>query len=635
MTGMNRMGSRLGWAIVVLGVVVGMGAAAWHWLGPSADRLVEARRAYERGDWDVAADATRRRLREAGDDVEALRLYARSSIRANRDDAGNAIYKDRLGPERMQAEDYYLVGLSLARLGRKEMALQVWEKGAHGTGEHPELLESLAREAMALGRPVAADAAARRLSRLPGWEGLGWLLLGEARDQLDDPIAAAEALERGLKTHGSLREGPRDLTRDRRLLARCRLQLGLPAEAREPLEQMLANVGAGDDDHEAEWLLSRAWLQQGRIAEATAALRRSGSFRETNPLIPEPSPYVGSARCAGCHPEICRTYRRSRHARTFHHGAGLAGLPMPDGPLTDPDQPDVTLILRREGPRIQVETRARDQVLHAVVDYAFGTTERYVTMIGRDDSGEYRGLRLSYYRTADGSGWDRTSGDAGSPDPHEKIRGRPVNVRDGVVRCLVCHVTRPRDFRDSPPSAVGPEAADPAIGCERCHGPGGNHLAAIAADWPDRAIALARAETAPAAKVNAQCAECHTVDFHSVIRAAPDDSRYVRSPGFTQTFSRCYAESGGRLSCLTCHDPHREVEKTASDYEAKCLSCHSSGQGGPSSTPATDAGSGRACPVNPAKDCLNCHMPKVPVSDLHTTLTDHYIRIHRPAKSGG
>ncbi len=123
----------------------------------------------------------------------------------------------------MQAEDYYLVGLSLARLGRDETALQVWQKGARVAGDHPELLESLAREAMATGHPVEAADAAGRLARLPGWDGRGWLLLGEARDQLDDPSAAADALERGLSGD---RGSPRDRARYRRLLAR------LPAPAR-------------------------------------------------------------------------------------------------------------------------------------------------------------------------------------------------------------------------------------------------------------------------------------------------------------------------------------------------------------------------------------------------------------------
>ena len=308
---------------------------------------------------------------------------------------------------------------------------------------------------------------------------------------------------------------------DRRLLARCWLQLGRPAEAVPVLEQRLSSSGDGGTDREAQWLLSRAWLQLGRIADAELALGRSGPFRDEHPLLPDPGPYVGAVRCAECHAELARAYRRTRHARTFHHGPGIAALPMPERPLPDPDDPGVTLTFRREGPRVRVETRAKDEVFDAVVDYAFGTTERYMTMIGRDDGGEFRALRLSYYRTAEGSGWGRTSGDAGAPDWHETIRGRPIDVRDGVVRCLACHVTRPRAFREPPPAVAGPEAADPAIGCERCHGPGSNHLAAVAADLPDRAIAIARAGTAPAATVNAQCAECHTVDIPAAVRAAP------------------------------------------------------------------------------------------------------------------
>lgn len=130
MTTMRRTTRRLGWILVALAVLVGTATAAWRWFGPATDRLAQAQRAYQRGDWNQAADQARRWLRSAVDDAEALRLYARASIRLNRDEVGNAIYKDRLGPERMQAEDYYLVGLSLARLGRNETAVQVWEKAA-------------------------------------------------------------------------------------------------------------------------------------------------------------------------------------------------------------------------------------------------------------------------------------------------------------------------------------------------------------------------------------------------------------------------------------------------------------------------------------------------------------------------
>ena len=183
-------------------------------------------RAYERGDWDRAAAEARLQLRTAGDDAEALRVYARASIRRNRDDLGNAIYKDRLGPERMEPEDYFLVGQSLARLGRTETAMQVWEKGAGAGPEHPELLESLARQALALGRPETAAAAAGRLVRQPGPEGRGWLLLGEAWDQLDDPVAAVAALDRGLQ---AVRAAGKERANSSAIgdgWARCRMQLG-------------------------------------------------------------------------------------------------------------------------------------------------------------------------------------------------------------------------------------------------------------------------------------------------------------------------------------------------------------------------------------------------------------------------
>jgi nitrate reductase cytochrome c-type subunit len=136
--------------------------------------------------------------------------------------------------------------------------------------------------------------------------------------------------------------------------------------------------------------------------------------------------------------------------------------------------------------------------------------------------------------------------------------------------------------------------------------------------------------------VNDQCTERHTVDIRSAIASTPDDPRYVRSPGMTMTFSRCYTESDSGLSCLTCHDPHREAESSASFYETKCLTCHSQQralQDPPVSADgfSTLAPTGRttACQVSPTKDCLKCHMPKVPVAELHTSLTDHYIRVRK------
>ena len=53
--------------------------------------------------------------------------------------------------------------------------------------------------------------------------------------------------------------------------------------------------------------------------------------------------------------------------------------------------------------------------------------------------------------------------------------------------------------------------------------------------------------------------------------AEPDSIRFQAT---TLTWSRCYAQSRGELDCVTCHDPHRDAETSASFYEVKCLDCH-------------------------------------------------------------
>jgi len=79
--------------------------------------------------------------------------------------------------------------------------------------------------------------------------------------------------------------------------------------------------------------------------------------------------------------------------------------------------------------------------------------------------------------------------------------------------------------------------------------------------------------------------------------------------------SRCWKESGGRLACLTCHDPHRTPhgEEAVEQFRAACLTCHKAQQ-----HPAL-AG-------QDLRNCAGCHMAKRPPSDApHTVFTDHLI----------
>jgi hypothetical protein len=265
-----------------------------------------------------------------------------------------------------------------------------------------------------------------------------------------------------------------------------------------------------------------------------------------------------------------------------------------------------------------------------VIEYAFGTADRYLTMVGRDATGRYRMSRLSYYQAQGEKGWDRTTLDMTHPTraiPPE-FQGEPIGMRDGLAKCLYCHVTNPRTGHDAP----GPEMADRAIGCERCHGPGGNHVAALEAGFPDLAI-VNPADASPQLVTTKQCNDCHVLE-HRIRHDDPENLGWVRSQGVGWTRSRCNSESGGAFGCVTCHDPHRSARsQSAADYEAKCLNCHS-GASRPAAqdSPPTQPPAGRSlreCPVNPATGCIQCHMPRMRIDSLHTELTDHYIRVSR------
>jgi tetratricopeptide (TPR) repeat protein len=568
------------------------------------------------------------------EDFQALRLLARSSVRLGRDQPGSEHYKKLItqGSAGLNAEDYYLLGLALHRQHQIDNAVMAWEAGAKLEPERPELLDELARAYSEQNRLVDAASAAERLAKHASWKVRAGLILGELRSTLNDPASAVESLEAALLDDRKLQTATSAPSLFRKLLARNSLRLGQPVPARSQLKTVL-DAGL---DPEASWLLSRAELQAGAVALASSALRDAGSYRAQHPLEPEPSPYLGAERCAECHREVYRDVLSSRHAQSFYHGSQLRAVSLPDHPLQDPGEPKVTHSIVRIGEQLRVETRTPERVYQCAIDYGFGTHDRYLTLVGRDDQGEYRAARLSYHRSMAGSGWNLSAGDTVKPDREHGFLGRPVEARQGAVRCLYCHTTNVRGGT----VRTGPETADPGIGCERCHGPGENHLKAVEGQFTDMAISATTLD--PTSSLTRLCNECHTLHSPEVEMEVPHtDAIWHRSPGVSFTWSRCVNTSGEQFNCLTCHDPHRPAEHSASYYEAKCLSCHQE-----SLSPVARASKAKplasnhaapgdktpsVCPVNSAGGCLECHMPRVQNDVLHLPLTDHYIRVRTRA----
>jgi hypothetical protein len=106
------------------------------------------------------------------------------------------------------------------------------------------------------------------------------------------------------------------------------------------------------------------------------------------------------------------------------------------------------------------------------------------------------------------------------------------------------------------------------------------------------------------------CAECHRSD------ANLNDPASVRFQPVGLAASRCF-QASGKLSCLTCHDPHANASHDSSFYTSRCLSCHSTG-----------GAAVQLCRRLERQDCLPCHMAKRSPF-LFLTFTDHRIRVYR------
>ena len=169
--------------------------------------------------------------------------------------------------------------------------------------------------------------------------------------------------------------------------------------------------------------------------------QRAGSYRDEWPLEPEPAPHVGAARCGSCHVSIYRSVLASHHATTFSRPRDPGALSFPDHRVPDPADPRVSQAFKPGEDGIRVETRVNDQVYRAVARYAFGSPDHYVTLVGPDDQGRARMLRISSYHSPRGSGLDLTSGVPPHPKDPVDFLGNALIPGDGERRCLGCHTT--------------------------------------------------------------------------------------------------------------------------------------------------------------------------------------------------
>lgn len=339
------------------------------------------------------------------------------------------------------------------------------------------------------------------------------------------------------------------------------------------------------------------------------------------------SGYINDAACANCHAERAKTYQHVGMGKSFYAARGSTVIEDFEAPPFFHAPSNQYFEMRRRGADVvfrRWQLAADGAPIHVyerVVDWIIGSGNHARTYLYRVPSGEMFQLPLTWYsQTREWNmspGYDRAD--------HEGVTRR---VRH---ECMFCHNAYPAAANE-PLSYWRPQSfpaeLPQGIGCQRCHGPGAEH-----ARTQTRASIVNPARL-PAKLRNDICYQCHmqpTVSVSGLRRfgrdlysfrpgqslaeyAVPldvDEEQLPRTERFEINHhpyrleqSRCFKESEGRLSCLTCHDPHRK----GNDYRKACMSCH-------------------AAPHRVNEDCTSCHMPKRRPQDVvHAVMTDHLIR---------
>lgn len=367
--------------------------------------------------------------------------------------------------------------------------------------------------------------------------------------------------------------------------------------------------------------------------------------------------YVADAVCAECHVDKAESFAEMGMSKSFFR-------PSPDKVIEDffdnrfhhkPSDRHYEMELRdgeywfrryrlaRDGRRIDVFERK--------IDWILGSGHHTRTYLYQTDDGALFQLPVAWY-SQDGK-WEMAPGFEWK---------RHLGVMRVVRRqCMFCHNAYPDVADDSDQFGIEdlfPHDLPEGIGCQRCHGPGADHLRTLHGE--NSKVEDIRASIVNPANLDNEvlysiCFGCHmqpSVAVPAVRRFGRDAYSFrpgqslsdfrveldIKDRSISQSDrfeinhhpyrleqSRCFVESEGKLGCLTCHDPHKKIKPSerAAHYRKACLSCHGDGRGGL-------ALGGDAQDKHPTlrgdDDCTLCHMPERRTQDvIHVTMTDHLI----------
>ena len=406
-----------------------------------------------------------------------------------------------------------------------------------------------------------------------------------------------------------------------------------------------------------------ALLSAGCVPEPSARREDSGAVLGDLPAAGEvnslasseaESHWSGSAACLECHREIGNAYLQ-------HPMANSLKLVHEDDPVEDYMDASFTSVAGVKYSAI----RSGHELIHSEQRLLENGTAVYEQEFAMDVVTGSGAHGRSWLRNADGCLYQSPitwyAGDdswALSPgyDPvfHDRFERRVTHA------CLSCHAGRSLPANDEVDRFETPLFAETMIGCERCHGPGEEHVALHSNEGDSVAVRdpIINPGVFQDSRLDAVCNQCHLAGQRRVLRDGHSEfdfrpgmqlsdiwTIFVKTKGVREGaagavshveqmhVSKCYMESEGALSCISCHDPHQvpPAAQRTEWYRNRCMDCHT--------------GDDQGCRERMAErqavsdSCIDCHMPQYPAADVHSAQTDHRVLARRvnavPEKNSG
>jgi len=343
----------------------------------------------------------------------------------------------------------------------------------------------------------------------------------------------------------------------------------------------------------------------------------SQCLHQTKPTDPRGQTYAGAAACLKCHKSITNDYFHTAHFLTSR----IPSLNNIHGSFN----PDSNTVLFNHNIKVAMENDSKGlyeanyvngkMTRKEKLDITFGSN-RGETFLYWKNSQVYQ-LPVTYYISL--HQWGNSPAYSADSANFSRVIG---------ARCFECHASYIKALPDSTGVAnanlLDRNSLIMGIDCERCHGPGADHVnfqannpASKQAMYITKIGALTRQQRIDL------CSVCHSGNSNIMARSTfdfkPGDTlaKYTNGTPFHAyqdiakvdvhgnqvkllTSSQCFMHS--KIECATCHQVHGAEIKSVATYSQYCTNCHST---------ANHNFCKIADQLGPVinSNCIECHMP--------------------------